>query len=180
VADDRITVEFVPGWTTWPLRQEVLRPGRPVRDCLFPGEDGPRAASAAALRLVTVADPSGRSPGSAERQVLAVGTVVPEAPSWDPGEPDGWRIRGMATAPAERGQGLGSQVLELLLRHVADRGGGLAWCNARTPARHLYQRAGFEGRGEIFELPEIGPHLVMWRTVAARTGGPVPGDGPSP
>src|SRR5580658_9186013 len=48
--DDGIVVERVPPWTTWPLRQEVLRPGRAVRDCVYPGEDGPRAAHVAALR----------------------------------------------------------------------------------------------------------------------------------
>jgi predicted GNAT family N-acyltransferase len=35
------------------------------------------------------------------------------------------------------------------------------WCNARTPARSLYERAGFTVASDEFELPEIGPHLVM-------------------
>jgi hypothetical protein len=35
------------------------------------------------------------------------------------------------------------------------------WCNARTPARGFYERAGFAVEGEEFELPEIGPHVLM-------------------
>jgi GNAT superfamily N-acetyltransferase len=158
--DDRITVKKVPAWTTWPLRQEVLRPGRAVRDCLYPGEDDPRAAHGAALQ---------RGPASGgEFTVVAVGVVLPEAPGWEPEAEDGWRLRGMATRPGWRGQGLGGWVLDLLIGHVAGAGGGLLWCNARTPALHLYERADFVPRGDVFELSEIGPHQVMWRTVAPR------------
>ena len=155
--EDRVTVEFVASWTTWPLRQEVLRPARPVRDCIYPGEDDPRAAHAAAVSRES-------SPGR-DFTVLAVGVVMPEAPPWDPGVDDGWRLRGMATRPSERGHGLGGRVLDLLVGHVGAGGGGLLWCNARSPALHLYERAGFVARGDVFELPEIGPHQVMWRTV---------------
>jgi GNAT superfamily N-acetyltransferase len=160
VVDDRITVKLVPAWTTWPLRQEVLRPGRAVRDCLFPGEDDPRASHGAALQ---------RGAGSGgEFTVVAVGVVLPEAPAWEPEAEDGWRIRGMATRPGSRGQGIGSWVLDFLVGRVAGAGGGLLWCQARTPALHLYERADFVARGDVFELPEIGPHQVMWRTVAPR------------
>jgi predicted GNAT family N-acyltransferase len=39
------------------------------------------------------------------------------------------------------------------------------WCNARTPAVGLYAREGFAIEGEEFELPEIGPHVVMTRSL---------------
>jgi GNAT superfamily N-acetyltransferase len=170
--DDGITVEYVAAWTTWPLRQEVLRPGRAVRDCIYPGEDDPRAAHVAALRR-------GQAP-DADLLVLAVGVVMPEPPSWEPAADDGWRIRGMATGPDVRGQGVGHRVLDQLIDHVATAGGGLLWCNARTPALTFYQRAGFRVRGDVFELPEIGPHRVMWRVVEPGSGSPAPGRSPSP
>jgi GNAT superfamily N-acetyltransferase len=170
--DDGVMVELVPAWTTWPLRQEVLRPGRAVRDCVYPGEDDSRAAHAAALRRGPTPD--------ADLLVLAVGVVMPEAPSWDPAAPDGWRIRGMATRPDVRGAGLGRLVLDLLVSHVATEGGGLLWCNARTPALSFYERAGFLPRGDVFDLPEIGPHRVMWRTVEPADFPPVPAPVPDP
>jgi GNAT superfamily N-acetyltransferase len=168
--DDRITVEMVPAWTTWPLRQEVLRPRRPVRDCVYPGEDDRRSAHVAALQRAARPGTGlkGAVPTGAEFTVLAVGAVLPEAPDWEPDGDDGWRLRGMATRPDVRGQGLGTRVLDRLIDHVVDHGGGLLWCNARTPALHLYQRAGFSPRGDVFELPEIGPHQVMWRIVEPR------------
>jgi len=76
----------------------------------------------------------------------------------------------MATRPEGRGQGLGRAVLDALLAHVAEHGGGVVWCNARTAAVTLYRRAGFTVHGEEFVVPGIGPHLRMWRTVQP-TGG---------
>jgi GNAT superfamily N-acetyltransferase len=167
-----MVVERVPPWTTWPLRQEVLRPNRAVRDCVYPGEDDPRAAHVAALRR-------GQAP-EADLLVLAVGVVMPEPPSWDPAADDGWRIRGMATGSEVRGQGLGRFVLDQLIEHVAAEGGGLLWCNARTPALTFYERAGFLPRGEVFDIPEIGPHRVMWRIVEPAGPSPAPDRSPSP
>ncbi|HXQ61593.1 MAG TPA: GNAT family N-acetyltransferase [Acidimicrobiales bacterium] len=163
--DDRVSVGTAAAETTWALRQEVLRPGRAVRDCIYPGEADPRAAHVAAVSSDTGA-------------VVAVGVVMPEPPPWDSNKGDGWRVRGMATRPGARGRGLGGRVLDLLLAHVAAHGGGLVWCNARTPALHLYERAGFLPRGDVFDLPEIGPHQVMWSTVAPLREPAVP-DGPA-
>lgn len=93
-------------------------------------------------------------------ELIAVGLVAPD------GEPGGWRVRGMATTPHARGRGAGGAVLDALLAHAAAGGAQRVWCNARTPARSLYERAGFDVVSEEFQVPEIGPHLVMER----RTG----------
>jgi GNAT superfamily N-acetyltransferase len=88
-------------------------------------------------------------------ELVAVGFVAPD------GEPGGWRIRGMATAPHARGQGAGSAILDGLIDHARAHGATRIWCNARTPARTLYERAGMSAVSEEFELPVIGPHFVM-------------------
>jgi len=88
-------------------------------------------------------------------ELVAVGLVAPD------GQPGGWRIRGMATAPAARGRGAGTAVLDALLAHALAHGARRIWCNARTPARSLYERAGLRVISEEFELPMIGPHVVM-------------------
>jgi ribosomal protein S18 acetylase RimI-like enzyme len=88
-------------------------------------------------------------------ELVAVGMIAPD------GEPGGWRIRGMATALRARGRGAGGAVLDALIEHARSRGAQRIWCNARTPARSLYERAGMRVVSEEFELPEIGPHFVM-------------------
>jgi glycerate kinase len=92
-------------------------------------------------------------------ELIAVGLVAPD------GEPGSWRIRGMATSPHARGGGAGTAVLEALVEHARRQDAVHVWCNARTPARSLYERAGLRVASEEFELPGIGPHFVMEMTV---------------
>jgi len=161
--DDGVpAVELVGPEVVRPLRRAVLRPDGPPGAAHYPGDDAPGTAHAAV-----------RDPGGA---VLAVGTILPEAPPWDPRARPAWRIRGMAAEPWARRRGLGTGVLRALLAHAAAHGGGLVWCHARVAACHLYERAGFEGDGPVFELPGIGPHRTMRRLVAGV--GPAPEDGP--
>jgi predicted GNAT family N-acyltransferase len=56
-------------------------------------------------------------------------------------------------------------VLEALIEHAATQGAARVWCNARVPAISLYARAGFEVESEEFEIPGIGPHVVMARRI---------------
>ena len=81
-----------------------------------------------------------------------------------PGGPStGWRLRGMATEPDVRGGGFGAALLAACVEHVAAAGGGEVWCNARMPALGFYRRAGFDVVSDEFEIPGIGPHVVMAR-----------------
>jgi ribosomal protein S18 acetylase RimI-like enzyme len=77
-----------------------------------------------------------------------------------------WRVRGMATAAGERSRGAGRGVLDALLEHARANGGTRVWCNARVPARSFYERAGFHACSEVFDVPPIGPHLVMERELS--------------
>jgi ribosomal protein S18 acetylase RimI-like enzyme len=89
--------------------------------------------------------------------LLAVGFVARD------GVPGAWRVRGMATAADARNKGAGSAVLDALLAHAIGHGATRIWCNARTPARSLYERAGFRVTSGEFEIPQIGPHVRMER-----------------
>ena len=129
------------------LRRNVLRGGRPVP---LPGDEHPAFH-------VGVYDAG---------VLVATGNVGPVPPPWTlDTEPElaGWRVRGMATDPAARGRGAGALVLDALVAHARAQGGGVLWCNARTPAQRFYERAGFQTHGDPWEEPEIGPHVVMWR-----------------
>lgn len=90
-------------------------------------------------------------------ELIAVGLVGPE------GRPGAWRVRGMATAPEARGRGAGSAVLQALLDHARAGGANEVWASVRTPARTLYERAGFHADSDVYEVPHIGPHVLMRR-----------------
>ncbi len=69
----------------------------------------------------------------------------------------------MAVVPERRGEGHAGELLERCLAHALEHGGLLAWCTARAPAEGLYRRFGFAPVGEVFDVPEIGPHVEMRR-----------------
>jgi ribosomal protein S18 acetylase RimI-like enzyme len=139
-----LTVRPVCAAATRPLRQSVLRPHQTVDE------------------LAAHEQPDAFAVGAYDGdELVSVGFVGPE------GEPGAWRVRGMATAPHARGRGAGRAVLDALVAHAAAHGAERVWCNARTPARRFYERAGFEVVSDEFELPEIGPHFVMERRLSA-------------
>jgi GNAT superfamily N-acetyltransferase len=127
---------------TRPLRQRVLRPHESLEELASHEPPGVHAVGA-----------------FAGGELIAVGFVCPD------GEPGEWRVRGMATAPEHRGRGGGAAILEQLVDHARAQGATRVWCNARTPALGLYERAGFERESDEFEIPGIGPHFVMARRV---------------
>jgi predicted GNAT family N-acyltransferase len=90
-------------------------------------------------------------------ELIATGLIGPD-PQRGLGS---WRVRGMATKASARGRGAGTAVLAALLDHARVQGVRSVWCNVRTPARSLYERAGFRAVSDEFELPGIGPHFVM-------------------
>jgi predicted GNAT family N-acyltransferase len=77
------------------------------------------------------------------------------------------RLRGMAVAEERRREGIGARLLQGSLTRlaVAEPDLQVVWCNARTSAADFYAREGFRRHGEVFDVPEIGPHVVMWRAM---------------
>jgi GNAT superfamily N-acetyltransferase len=120
------------------LRQAVLRPHESLQE------------------MAAHEPPGAFAVGAYEGEALvAVGLVGPDGVAGE------WRVRGMATDPRVRGRGAGSAVLAALLARAGAEGAQRIWCNARTPSRSLYERAGMRAVSEEFEIPPIGPHFVM-------------------
>jgi GNAT superfamily N-acetyltransferase len=128
----------IPLADTRALRQAVLRPHYTLDQLA-----GDEPAGAVAFGVYEASD------------LVAVGLVGPDGESGD------WRVRGMATAPHARGRGAGSQILRALVEHAIAHGATRVWCNARTSAHALYERAGFAVASDEFESPGIGPHYRM-------------------
>lgn len=138
-------IRVVPAEVVRPLRRAVLRPGLPQEQSVYPQD-------ATGLHLAAY------GPG---REVVGCATVSPEPLDGAPA----WRLRGMATAPEVRGTGVGGALLERAMLELIRREVPLLWCNARVPAAGFYRRYGFEQSGPAFDLPQIGSHLRMTRTL---------------
>jgi predicted GNAT family N-acyltransferase len=130
---------------TFPLRQRVLRPHE-TTDAL-----ATHAGEVETVHIAVVEDGT----------VIGCAMIMPEQPPWAGVDEASWRLRGMATAEDRRGEGIGAAVLGAVLEHVEAKGGGLVWCSARTPACSFYERSGFLRRGEVWDEPQLGPHILM-------------------
>lgn len=159
------TVRPISAAETRPLRQKILRPHQKAEELVYAGDD-----DAETLHLGTFL-------GGA---LVGVATVAP-MPAPDrlgvrdrPGEGSGeraWQLRGMAVLPEFRGRGFGAAMVKGCMAHVARRGGGVMWFNARLVAVDFYRKLGFETKGDQFEIPISGQHYVMWRAIAAEPAG---------
>jgi predicted GNAT family N-acyltransferase len=127
---------------TRPLRQRVLRPHQALAELVYPGDDAPDTVHLGAF---------------ADDTLVGIATLLHQH---EPGE---WRLRGMATAPEVRGRGQGVLLLEACLAHARAHGGTRFWCHARTPVVGFYQRHGLACEGSGFDVPGIGPHILMSR-----------------
>jgi predicted GNAT family N-acyltransferase len=150
----RITV--VDGRSTRELRRSVLRPTWPVGSTMH-GDDDPTAVHVAAV------DDDGT--------VVGCCLVLPRPYPVRPDERDAWQLRGMATAPQQRGQGVGGLVLGGALVEILQRHGRLVWCDARTSAMGFYRQHAFLPDEDEFIHPESGiPHFRMWRDLSGAGG----------
>ncbi|MGY1630949.1 GNAT family N-acetyltransferase [Geodermatophilus sp. SYSU D01186] len=146
VAIEQVGVDVV-----LPLRSAVLRGGGPAG---MPGDDDPATVHLAAR--------------DADGRVVGVARLGPAPCPWRPHAGAPWQLRGMATDPAVRGAGVGRALVEASLALVAERGGDLLWCDARTTAAGFYERHGFTVVAGPYDKPGIGPHLGMLREPAGR------------
>ena len=143
----RMRVEQVEAHVTRGLRNAVLRPGWDPDAVHWPDIE-----SAAAVTYAVLGD---------DDAPLTTVTVIPAACPWRPDDQPSWQLRGMATADAARGRGVGRLALDASVAHVRAEGAVLVWCNARDVALSFYARAGFVVEGDGF-VSETGiPHHPM-------------------
>jgi ribosomal protein S18 acetylase RimI-like enzyme len=135
----------------------VLRPNQTLADTVYPGDD---LTDTVHLGASVEGDGDGD-----DSRLVGIASLYREDRAGGP--PGGWRLRGMATDADVRGAGFGAELLAACTEHVAAAGGSELWCNAREAAIGFYRRAGFEVVSNPFEVPGIGPHVVMARAVGA-------------
>jgi predicted GNAT family N-acyltransferase len=151
-----IAVRVVDGAATRELRRAVLRPAWPVGSVMH-GDDNPAALHLAAM--------------DADDRLIGSCVLLPRPYALLPEQDAAWQLRGMATVPERRGQGVGAAVVTRALAEISLRGGRLVWCEARIAAVDFYRRHDFTVDGPEFEHAETGiPHFPMSRTVPDGVG----------
>lgn len=145
-----IEIRLVDGATTQELRRAVLRPNWPIGSPMHGDEN----ADAVHLAAMDGAD------------LVGCCLILPRPYPNRPAESGGWQLRGMATAPERRSQGVGAAVIAGAVAEAKQRAGRLLWCDARTTAVPFYRQHGFVTEGDEFLHAESGiPHYRMWRMI---------------
>jgi GNAT superfamily N-acetyltransferase len=134
------------------LRHSVLRPTQAPEQLEFSGDRLPQALHVGAFL-------GGR--------LVGIASVAPEACPGDAAIST-WRLQGMAVVSEVQGRGCGRLLLERAIRHVAEHGGTLLWCEGRSNVAGFYRALGFEMVGEEFVKPITGPHYIMKKTIDPR------------
>ncbi|MBA3468298.1 MAG: GNAT family N-acetyltransferase [Herpetosiphonaceae bacterium] len=129
---------------TRPLRSQVLRPGQPPENLVYPGDDTLESWHVGAF---------------VDSALVGIASIYREVHP-DLSAPQAWRLRGMAVDPGMQRRGLGRALVLACIAHVKAQSGRQLWCNGRTSAADFYRSLGFELVGEEFPT-ESGPHYVM-------------------
>jgi GNAT superfamily N-acetyltransferase len=131
------------------IRHQVLRPGRPVETCYFPGDDEDQTFHLGAF---------------VEGKLVSVSSFFFEKhPAIE--APYQYRLRGMATLPEHQRHGYSQELLKIGFPMVKQSLCSVVWCNARKSALGFYEKLGFQRISEEFEIPEIGPHYLMLKNL---------------
>lgn len=145
------TIRRIPPIETWELRQNILRPHQRLEEMDYAGDNDPDTAHFG----IFVRD-----------QLVGIASVYHVPPKGREGDTLAWQLRGMATLPWVRGTGRGKTLLGECIRHCAENGGRVMWCNARLSAVGFYEANGFGVVSMPFEIPGIGSHVVMMRALS--------------
>ncbi len=77
-----------------------------------------------------------------------------------------YQLRGMGTSIAFQGKGYGKLLMDKAEQMLTSKGVDVIWCNARVKALDFYRKLGYELRGDVFEVPQVGPHFMMFKKLS--------------
>ena len=130
-----------------PLRSLVLRPGQPIDST-----DYERDMETQTLHYANIVN----------QKVCSIATFYPES-MLEFESLLAYRLRGMATHPNYRRQGLASSMILQAMSDIQNLGCDLLWCKARLVAIDFYKSLDFIKLGPIYEIEGIGPHYTMYK-----------------
>lgn len=133
---------------TYPVRQIVLRPNRPLETCFFDGDE---------------LESTIHFGGFVNNELVGIISLFKnDNPLFDE-EENQYQIRGMAVLDYFRKYGLGKKLVEYSEDYLKQNNISIIWFNARESAVGFYQKSGYEIIGNAFDIPDVGVHYVMYK-----------------
>ena len=132
-----------------PLRNLVLRPNLPIETTYYDLDNDIET-----FHLASIMD----------NTIISIGTFYPEN-DIELQTKNGYRLRGMATHPKFRRKSAATKLMKESFVLLKEKKCDVLWCNARLVAVEFYKYLGFKITGKIFDIPSIGPHYKMYKSV---------------
>lgn len=126
----------------YPVRQAVLRKGKPFESCKFDND----------------LDDTTTHYGVFQDNKLAGVATILKNDYQQIHATSQYQLRGMAILDAFQGKGLGSYLVKHIIKIYNP---STIWCNAREKAVPFYNKNQFSVIGSAFHIPKIGLHYVM-------------------
>lgn len=142
-----IEVKKIPASACYPLRHKVLWPHLEKQDCGIDSDLLPEAFQLGSFY---------------KGQLISIGSFFPQKNKHFSAQKQ-FRLRAMATDPDFRGLQSGKRLMEVAFDFLKKDGVDILWCDARLVATGFYDKLGLNVMGEIYEVPKIGPHKLMYK-----------------
>ncbi|RFZ95304.1 GNAT family N-acetyltransferase [Mucilaginibacter conchicola] len=139
-------IKFITADDVLPIRNTVLREGKLTLDeCRFVNDDAEDTFHLGYF----VGD-----------ELACIASFHPQG--YEKFEGKAYQLRGMATLEKYRGKGYGNMLVNFAITYLRGQKVNYMWCNARKKAVPFYLGVGFEIVSPEFDIPDIGPHHVMY------------------
>lgn len=142
-------IKKITAFDTIIVRHPVLRPGKPIETCHFEGDDLPTTAHYGLY---------------VENLLIAVISAF-KVQNKLFSEENQYQIRGMAVLEEFQKKGFGEELLKHCENEISVAKGELIWFNARETAVGFYKKSGYEILGDQFEIPDVGPHYILFKSI---------------
>jgi ribosomal protein S18 acetylase RimI-like enzyme len=144
-----IEIKKITAFETIIVRHPVLRLGKPIASCYFEGDDLPTTSHFGLF---------------VENHLTAVISAFKVQNKLFI-EENQYQIRGMAVLEEFQKKGFGEALLKYCENEITVAKGELIWFNARESAVGFYKKSGYEILGDKFEIPDVGPHYILFKTI---------------
>ncbi|MBS3738833.1 GNAT family N-acetyltransferase [Mesohalobacter halotolerans] len=132
------------------IRHQVLRKGRPLSTCHFLNDKSSSTYHIAAIY-----------------RGEAIGCVSLMQKTHDKiKDSKAYQLRGMAVLNKYQGKKIGKNLLEHAEEHLSSKQVKTIWCNVRIKAISFYKNNQYQQLGDEFNIPEVGPHVLMFKALA--------------
>lgn len=143
------TIEKIEAETTFPVRHCILRSGKPLSSCYFEGDKNEDTLHFGLFE---------------KGKLLGVASFFTQKNIFFQQEKQ-LQLRGMAILNQYQNKGLGKILLQSCESYLQENKVELIWFNARESAIGFYRSLGYNLEGALFDIPDVGLHVIMHKTI---------------